>query len=217
MATHHILVVSKELIPLYKGMKHFPADRFYFFGSADSKPYVDTLKKLWKSEGGGGILIDGYWDIPPFDAPAVADVVAGLIKTIPREDTVYINLTGGTKPMSWGVMKAVGLLAEYPDKPEAKTALPAIRAFYFTAGDKLISLPDLNISEPADVKLKTAEFLSLSGTMSFAIGSNAPEEYLLTSTLKIISMFRSFPGIRNRLKEISDNKRAEGEISCKVR
>lgn len=210
MKTHHILLVSNALAPIYTGMKRYKADKYYLVKTNETEREVDILFGLWEEMKNSGSIVKADYTVQADDAKNVAEVIKQIIDTIPAEDKVYVNLTGGTKTMALGAVVATDMLA----KPQARGSFfsrlfgvskgeklkRSITGYYITQKGQSLLFPTIDYDVDARIDLSTTELLRLSGHKNFELHiDEVPEQEMVELAYSIKVFFDHHPGYRKAI------------------
>ncbi|MFN9116292.1 MAG: DUF6293 family protein, partial [Bacteroidota bacterium] len=90
-------------------MKRYLADKYYLVKTKETEREVGILRSLWEEMRNTGSIVNTEYTVLADDVKNVADVIKAIIETIPAGDKVFVNLTGGTKPMALGAVVATDM------------------------------------------------------------------------------------------------------------
>ena len=138
---HQIVILGKEILSVYHGIKEFGPDMVHFVCTEETNQLPDRILPLLPSS-----IQHKIYHVQPYDARTVAQVCEQIQKE--NEGFFAYNLSEGTKLMTLG---AIYIVRKYQAK-----------AFYLTPNREIVHLDTLE-KELMHTTLENHEIVSLSG------------------------------------------------------
>ena len=140
-AKRQVALLGGQLLPVYIGIKEFPASHLHVISSKGLETRIAILRKVLAFK---GITVEEHL-CQPFDFDSIKRVCTAIIVKHKHEGIMF-NLTGGTKPM--GLAAQAAMQEHY------------IEGFYINQSESFSTLPGF-IQFPLTATLTIDEFFSL--------------------------------------------------------
>lgn len=180
---HQICFLGGQLLPIYIGIKEFMPDSVHFIASEESKEGMFVIKDLFKGLKYSEFLGD------PFDFYSIRKRIENIIDKIDANDSVLINLTGGTKIM---LLAAQSIISDRE-----------VKGFYINQDYSFIDVPSYE-KRKIDSQLSVKDFFALSGHRIFT--ANALGDFT-ASDIKVSNEIEAFAASNRLYSKLSDHIR----------